>query len=67
MLAATDHTHEVERRVAAIHVKATDACGFFKPREGALLPIRECWNCVHGEFQRDNADPHQPGFCKFKK
>ena len=62
-----DHTHEVERRVIAIHIKATDVCGFFELRETALIPSKECWYCIHGDFQRDTTDPHQPGLCKFKK
>lgn len=62
-----DHTQEVERRVIAIPIRATDCCGFFKVREGALMPQRECWFCAYGNFMRDTDDPHQPGFCKFKK
>lgn len=67
MTSATDHTHEVERRVAAIHVRATDTCGFFITRKTALIPRQECWYCAHGDFKRDTNDPHQPGLCKFKK
>ncbi len=63
----TDHTHEVEKRVIAIPIKATDTCGFFRLREAALIPLKECWYCVHGNFECETADPHQPGFCKFKK
>lgn len=62
-----DHTHEVEKRVMAIPIRATDCCGFFKAREMGLISRRECWYCVHGGFQRDTDDPHQPGFCKFNK
>jgi len=37
MLAAADHTREVERRVAAFYIKATDVCGFFRARAGIAL------------------------------
>ncbi|NLU24611.1 MAG: hypothetical protein GXW99_07890 [Clostridiales bacterium] len=67
MTSAIDHTDQVERRVVAIPIKATDTCGFYKMREGALLPVKACWYCIHGDFQRDTPDPHQSGFCKFKK
>lgn len=63
---AVDHTGEVERRVIAIPIRATDCCGFFERREGALLTIRECWYCIHGSFLQGTDDPHQPGFCKFR-
>ena len=67
MLEVTDHTCEVEKRVAAIPVRTTDRCAFFTPRESALLPRRECWYCVHGKFEKSTDDPRQEGYCKFKK
>jgi len=66
MTDVTDHTREVERRVAAIPVRTLDSCAFFTPRESALLPLRECRYCAHGSFNGD-AGPRQAGFCKFKK
>lgn len=62
-----DHTNEVEKRVVAIPIQATDCCGFFKVREMALAPKRECWYCAYASFERETTDPHQSGFCKFKK
>ena len=67
MLEVTDHTREVEKRVAAIPVRTTDRCAFFAPRETALPPRRECWYCIHGGFSGSAADPRQSGFCKFRK
>ena len=67
MTDVTDHTREVEKRVAAIPVRALDSCAFFTPRESALLPRRECWYCVHGQFGKSTDDPRQAGYCKFKK
>ncbi len=66
MKETTDHTSEVEKRLTAIPIKATDCCAFFSLREGALLAMRECWYCIYGSFRRDSDDPHQPGFCKLK-
>ncbi|MCI2058077.1 MAG: hypothetical protein LKJ80_02600 [Oscillibacter sp.] len=61
-----DHTHEVERRVAAIRVRARDSCGFFKVREGALAPRRECFFCAYGKIgTKDDLNPE--GLCNFKK
>jgi len=67
MLDVTDHTGEVERRVAAIPVRTLDCCAFFTPRESALPPRLECWYCVHGGFPGSADDPRQTGYCKFQK
>jgi len=67
MLDVTDHTGEVEKRVAAIRICTTDRCAFFTPRETALLPRRECWYCVHGGFSGSADDTRQTGYCKIKK
>ena len=62
-----DHTGEVEKRVKAIPIKATDTCAFYEKCTNALIPMRECWYCRFGQFERDTVNPHQDGFCKFKK
>ena len=62
-----DHTHEVERRVAAIPIRAADTCGFFEQRQSALLPRRECWYCIYASFPQDANMSRPEGFCRFKK
>lgn len=63
----TDHTPEVERRLAAIHVKPRDGCSFFKPRDGCLVKLPECWYCTFGDFDKEGKDLPKQGYCKFKK
>ncbi len=62
-----DHTCEVEKRVTAIPIKARDRCGFYQRRESALLPTRECRNCVFAKFEAQADHLNPDGFCKFKK
>lgn len=63
----TDHTPEVERRLAAICVKSRDCCSFFKSRDGCLVNLQECWYCAFGDFDKEGKDLPKQGYCKFKK
>ena len=63
----TDHSSEVERRLAAICVKTRDCCSFFKAREDSLVKLRECWYCVFGDFDKEGKDLPTKCYCKFKK
>lgn len=63
----TDHTPEVERRLAAISVKTRDGCDFYKAREDSLVKLSECWYCAYGDFDKEGEDLPTQGYCKFKK
>ncbi|PKM71802.1 MAG: hypothetical protein CVU91_12405 [Firmicutes bacterium HGW-Firmicutes-16] len=63
----TDHTPDVERRLAAICVKSRDCCSFFKAREGSLVKLRECWYCAFGDFDKEGKDLPTQGYCKCNK
>lgn len=63
----SDHTPEVERRLAAIRVKSRDCCSFFKSRDGCLVNLRECWYCVFGDFDKEGKGLPTQGYCKCKK
>ena len=63
----TDHTGEVEQRIAAIRVYPCDSCSFFIRREGAMVNLRQCIYCAYSVFDRDKGDLQQQGLCKYKK
>jgi len=67
MTAPTDHTKEVERRLAAIYICTCDGCAFFTPRDSAPVALNECWYCRYGEFDREHAKAAEMGFCKFNR
>lgn len=67
MCEAHDHTCEVEKRVAAIPIKARDSCGFFKVRDDALAPRQECFFCTYANFDPELEATNPHGFCKFKR
>ena len=62
-----DHTSEVERRISAIVISPRDCCAFHRLRDNALSAMKECWYCAHAEFDQENDDLHQQGYCKFRK
>lgn len=63
----TDHTSDVERRLAAICVKPRDGCAFFRQREDSLVKLRECWYCAFGNFDKEGKDLPTQGYCNYKK
>lgn len=67
MYLKTDHTGEVEQRIAAILIYPCDSCSFFMRREGVLVNLRQCVYCAYGVFERDGCDIHQRGLCKYKR
>lgn len=63
----TDHTPEVERRIAAIRTLPGDSCVFFKPRDGTPVGLRQCWYCAYGVFDVKSTQENKQGLCKFRK
>lgn len=62
-----DRTYELEQRMKAVHIGVQDSCAFFKLREDSLANQRQCWYCVHSQFDRENNDLGQLGLCRFKR
>lgn len=67
MEAFTDHTKEVERRLAAIHIHLQDNCAFFKLRNDALVNMQKCQYCTYGLFNHDSNGLNIQGLCKVRK
>ncbi len=63
----TDHTGEVERRIAAIRICPCDCCSFFRRRDGALVNLRQCLYCTYGVFEKEGGYFRQQGLCKYKR
>lgn len=67
MFVKIDHTSEVEKRIAAIHICSWDSCTFYERRESALVNLRQCVYCAYGFFEEDNEDIQQQGLCQYKR
>jgi len=42
------------------------SCPAFTPRNGALPCDRECWFCIHADFQIGLSSMRDVGVCKYK-
>lgn len=62
----TDHTGEVERRIAAIRISPCDSCSFFRRKDSALVNLHQCFYCAYGIFEKEGVI-RQLGLCKYKR
>lgn len=67
MYIKTDHTSDVEQRIAAIRICPYDSCLFFVRREKALINLRQCIYYTYGVFEGDGRDIQEQGLCKYKR